>query len=499
MVEYIIVQAGGKGTRMGHLTANKPKCLVPVNNLPMLFHLFKKFPEKKFIVIGDYKYDVLREYLAAFAKVQYLLVDARGSVGTCAGLRQALRYIPLEKSFLLIWSDLILPDDYILPDDNYNWVGLSGDFSCRWKYENGLFEESASVVCGVAGLFLFHDKSELNEVPEEGEFVKWLGKRKMTFQTQMLSRTKEYGLLSEYNKLEEQKCRPFNKLTIEGDRIVKEGIDEQGEQLASREKAWYKFVQQRGFSHIPLIYGYAPLCMERINGRNMYEYGTLSKDGKRKILSDFIGTLRELHSLETVSADYFGMKETYVDKTFARLEAVRNMIPFANDKHIVINGKKCRNVLFYREEVQKRVHRMQRKEFVVIHGDCTFSNTMLDAELHPILIDPRGYFGRMEIYGDPVYDWAKLYYSLVGNYDQFNLKKFLLKILEDEVKLEIASNGWEEMENDFEEMLCSEVEMQEIKFIHAIIWLALTTYAWENFDSICGAFYNGLYYLEDVL
>ena len=58
--EYIIVQAGGKGTRMEYLTENKPKCLVSVNKLPMLFHLFKKYSDKKFIIIGDYKYDVLQ-------------------------------------------------------------------------------------------------------------------------------------------------------------------------------------------------------------------------------------------------------------------------------------------------------------------------------------------------------------------------------------------------------------------------------------------------------
>lgn len=45
-VEYVIVQAGGKGTRMEYLTRNKPKALVPVNNLPMIFHLFHKYPRK---------------------------------------------------------------------------------------------------------------------------------------------------------------------------------------------------------------------------------------------------------------------------------------------------------------------------------------------------------------------------------------------------------------------------------------------------------------------
>ena len=45
-VEYIIVQAGGKGTRMEYLTENKPKALVPIGNRPMLFHLFEQFPDR---------------------------------------------------------------------------------------------------------------------------------------------------------------------------------------------------------------------------------------------------------------------------------------------------------------------------------------------------------------------------------------------------------------------------------------------------------------------
>ena len=50
-MEYIIVQAGGKGTRLGYLTQNKPKALVPIENKPMLFHLFNKYPDKRFIII----------------------------------------------------------------------------------------------------------------------------------------------------------------------------------------------------------------------------------------------------------------------------------------------------------------------------------------------------------------------------------------------------------------------------------------------------------------
>jgi len=117
----------------------------------------------------------------------------------------------------------------------------------------------------------------------------------------------------------------------------------------------------------------------------------------------------------------------------------------------------------------------------------------------PVLIDPRGYFGLTELYGDVAYDWAKLYYSVVGNYDQFNLRRFDLSIGDDSVEIKIESNGWEDMEEFYLDLVKDEISSEQIKLIHAIIWLSLTTYAWEDYDSICGAFYNGLYYLEEVL
>ena len=87
----------------------------------------------------------------------------------------------------------------------------------------------------------------------------------------------------------------------------------------------------------------------------------------------------------------------------------------------------------------------------------------------------------------------------MGNYDQFNLKRFNLDIRESDVRLQIESNHWEDMEDTFFELLKDEVTPKQIKLLHAIIWLSLSTYAWEDYDSICGAFYNGLYYLEEAL
>lgn len=496
--DYIIVQAGGKGTRMEYLTVNKPKCLVPVENLPMLFHLFKKYPDKKFIIIGDYKYEVLREYLRAFTKVKYLLIDARGKHGTCAGISSALKMLPEGEAFMLIWSDLILQDNFFVPDEVANYIGISGDFSCRWKYEDNKFIEEVSTSHGVAGLFVFQSKAELDGVVEEGEFVRWLKEQEKSFTSLMLSKTREYGLLSEYKKIKGSRCRPFNRITLDGKYLIKEGIDEQGKKLAIREKAWYNHVQKLGIKDIPKIVSFEPFRMEKIEGKNVFEY-SLSLTEKEDILKKIIKMLRELHEKETVKADYFSMKEAYVSKTFARLDSIRNLIPFADNKYITVNGRKCRNVFFCQAELEDKLNKLPVDKFQLLHGDCTFSNMMLRNGKEPVMIDPRGYFGYTELYGDVAYDWAKLYYSIVGNYDQFNIGKFHLEIEESEVKLSIDSNGWEDMQDSFFTLLDGEVSEWQIKLIHAIIWLSLATYAWSDYDSVCGAFYNGIYYLEDAI
>lgn len=176
---------------------------------------------------------------------------------------------------------------------------------------------------------------------------------------------------------------------------------------------------------------------------------------------------------------------------------MRDLIPYANEKNITINGRKCRNVFFYKREFEKTLDTLECDNFCFIHGDPTFSNIMLRDSGEPIFIDPRGYFGNTELFGDPNYDWAKLYYSIAGNYDRFNLRDFHLEIGENYIELKIESNNWESLEKDFFNL--SGANEKAIKLLHAVIWLSFTTYAWHDYDSICGAFYNGLYYLEEVL
>ncbi|MFR8254240.1 MAG: hypothetical protein ACLVAP_11460 [Parasutterella sp.] len=45
----------------------------------------------------------------------------------------------------------------------------------------------------------------------------------------------------------------------------------------------------------------------------------------------------------------------------------------------------------------------------------------------------------------------------------------------------------------FSQLPTGEGNEKEIELIHSIIWLSMASHAWEDFDSMCVAFYNGTY------
>ncbi len=498
----IIIQAGGKGTRLEGLTRNKPKCLVPVNNLPIIFYAFKKFKNSQFTIISDYKTDVLEKYLKCFAQdYDYRIIKAKKN-GTISGIKDAIEDYSDNEPFMILWCDLILAENFKIPDTPGNYIGISIDFECRWSFINNQFIKEPSKENGVAGLFIFENKKLLENIPDEGAFVDWLQKSNITFNTLNLNGTKEIGTLLSYsdNNDSQVRCRPFNSMEFNGDIIVKKGINEQGKKIAIDEIAWYKHVKNLGYENIPEIYEYEPLTMKRVKGKNIWEYDCLIKSQKRDILKELISALNKLHNLEPPQpVNIKDVEDNFLNKTFDRISKIENLVPFANEQFIKINGQYYKNVFFNKEELKEAIKTIYPDEFRLIHGDCTFSNLMFDTyNMKAVLIDPRGYFGKTKFYGDVDYDWAKLYYSLKGDYDQFNRKKFTLDIREKEVEFAIKPSNWADMEEFFFDNIDG-VNKYKIKLLHAIIWLSLTTYAWEDYDSIAGAFYNGIVKLGEVL
>lgn len=150
VIKKIIIQAGGKGTRLEGLTRNKPKCMVPVNNLPIIFYAFQNFKDAEFTIIADYKTDVLEKYLKAFgSQYKYKIVKA-SKKGTISGIKEAISEYSDTEPFMIMWCDLILSDNFQIPETKGNYIGISKDFECRWSYINNQFIKEPSKENGIA-------------------------------------------------------------------------------------------------------------------------------------------------------------------------------------------------------------------------------------------------------------------------------------------------------------------------------------------------------------
>ncbi len=497
--DYIIVQAGGEGTRLRPLTENRPKALVSVNNCPIIFHLFNRFSGKKFIIIGDYKFDVLSQYLETFASESYILIHSEEK-GNVSGISAALKYIPEGSPFMIVWSDILLSEDFCPEQlENGCYVGITNQFPCSWSFQDGILEKKLVQENGVAGCFLFDRKERLSDIPSRGSFTKFLQGRTLPLTPMNMGTSREVGTLEAIANVDttENRCRPYNQILIDGEQVIKKGLTTEAERLIQREVEWYRTVYALGFKGIPEIHSLAPLTMSRVHGENIFKI-KVDDQYKKRVLDNLFVRLNELHQLKHGCLNYFDMYEEFYSKTMKRLRSIQDVIPFSRCNEILINGVLCKNVLYLPEFLQSTISGiMEESEFGILHGDCTFTNTLIDENYDIFFIDARGYFGHTPLIGDVYYDWAKVYYSIDGAFDQFNVKRFSLHIGNHEVTYQISPSGWSHLTQYFLDKI-PHCNVRKIKVIHAIIWLSLASHCWEDYDSLCLAFYNGLYLLNTL-
>lgn len=499
MTLTVIVQAGGRGSRLRHHTWNKPKCLVSVHGKPLLYHLFEKFSTARFIIIGDYLYDQLENYLQVDPPgVDYKLIKT-DQKGTCSGIDEALNLIPEDDPVLLTWSDLIINELPQFPDHaDRPIVYLTDAFTCRWSWQKTGLEEVTSEITGVPGIFYFAQRRQFTMPPPNGEFVKWFSKNIIDYETTIASELEELGDFAtiEANNSRIGFSRFFNQVDVLDQTVIKQAIDPNYAHLIDDEIVWYKDAQDLGFTRIPDVIDTDPFTMQRIHGKHIWEINDLTQREQRSILSDIIYTLDDLHSRSERVANEQSITNVYISKTQTRVKSVQQVIPNFDRESFTVNGVKCYNLFHERyypwwDQINSA---LQTDTFTPIHGDPTFSNTIIDKNLKAWFIDPRGSFDKPGIYGDPLYDFAKVYYSAVGGYDTFNQRKFKLHIDNDTCEILMPEPDCARVAQDvFEELLS---DMVNIELLHGLIWLSLSGYAKDDIDSIIGSFYNGLFWLN---
>lgn len=500
---HIIVQAGGRGSRLRHHTWNKPKCLVSVRGKPILYHLFECFSKANFLIIGDYSFGQLETYLRVNPpSVKYTLLET-GDKGTTSGISEALELVPKKSPVILVWSDLIISNPPDVKTSEVPVVVTTDAFTCRWTLnESGGLRELPGSKNGVPGLFYFSRSELFPAPPKSGEFVKWFSSNIPRFETFKCNDMEELGDFSSIEMNNEQAgfCRFFNRVEFDdtNNRVIKKVIDPIYESVHRDEINWYAQATKLGFRRIPSVLSTSPLVMEKIKGMHAYNLLDLNEREKRAVLADYLDTLTSLHDKGSMPSSLGDLKDVYISKTRARVDSVSALIPMFERESVTVNGRKCRNLFSERHSSLFDVlqERLKVDTFSPIHGDPTFSNSLIDDKLRVWFIDPRGSFAKPGIFGDKWYDFAKVYYSAVGGYDTFNRRKFKLHVDSDTVEVLMDTPMFAEIANSiFKDYFGN--EQIRVELLHGLIWLSLSGYVRDDIDSVIGSFYLGLYWIEE--
>src|SRR5689334_11008709 len=91
-----VILAGGMGTRLSEETVSRPKPMVEVGGMPILWHIMKIYGEvgfNEFVVALGYKADVIKSFFLDYFRLQNsFTVDlSRGGVDVHDGAREDWR------------------------------------------------------------------------------------------------------------------------------------------------------------------------------------------------------------------------------------------------------------------------------------------------------------------------------------------------------------------------------------------------------------------------
>ncbi len=493
MKDIAIIQAGGLGTRMGRHTRNKPKCLVPHMGRTILENNLLHLSSYKVYVIVDHLGDLVETYLRDILKRSDVEVVRAPEKSTTSGVKEIMSANPGSR-FVVIWSDLYLSKDPGMPESESISVGVTNDFKCRWSVRDGELAREASGENGVMGIFWFPNACSAADFDSSKSLVGGnLARLGIPFEKRLVSGVVEIGDAEEYERLVESgsKSRFFNSVQIFGDYVEKRCVDPSFSHLIEDEKRWYAHVGAK-CDFVPRVLSLDPFRMQRIEGSSPH-LAVADEASRRRVVESICDSLSSLHSFESrpsVDSDY---EDVYVVKTLSRVECVSSLIPFFDRRFIKINGLECLNPFHEsaRDDFVSGIRTIFGREYRLVHGDPTFSNIIVGSGLKPFLIDPRGRFGGTVLYGDAFYDWAKLYYSVIGNYDSVNRKAFEVRIGDGAVDIDCESNGYENQAPILVER--SGMEIGTMRLLHSLIWMSLTGYVREDVDSVMYSFYKGVF------
>ena len=179
--------------------------------------------------------------------------------------------------------------------------------------------------------------------------------------------------------------------------------------LIARTKFWYYFPTLRSSGTSPILSHFIEI--DYISGptfSNLFLEGLLSEE----MLTRLMNLMDELHMSEPVDSitlTYEDLRQFYLEKFYQRYQYLKPLMKIQGYErdHETVFSKIEESILEYIEHSSSNLVN-------IVHGDLWFRNILL-CKKQIQLIDMRGVIGsKVTLRGDKMYDYAKLYQSLLG-------------------------------------------------------------------------------------
>lgn len=525
----VCILAAGRGQRLGSLTSNINKGMLPIHDTAVISRIIWQFPDDaEFVVALGYQKESLREYLEAAhydRKITFVEVDNFEGEGSGPGHSMACCKDYLQRPFYLTTIDCIVNGD--IPDLSDNWIGVSKVYN-PLMYSTVKFDEYGQVtdfknkkpeghphayigLCGIKDWEVFWDNwhTYTHWTPQPDKEVENVG---VFYFHNKFPSLKAVELSWFDTGTREKYVYACNNLIGKGQLGLKKNIDEITYRVGNRILKYCgdegKHSGRVGRSHFlvgkipPATYfGKYIYAYQYIEGNDLYNVKNdddsvgINVEGFAKLL-DYLQD--SLFNKKVNKTDGFldECRKFYYDKTFGRLKqylATRHKnfaLPFK------INNICCLSV----EQLLNRVNWDMCTDGTPIrfHGDLNFGNILYNGERF-YLIDWRDCFGACMANGDLYYDLAKLYAGMDMSW--FNMKQNRFSVT---CHNNIAYYAYEvpksleDCKKYYEEWLDSQgYSVVKVKVIAALTMLNMCPLHEEAFQDIL--YYHSIYRLQELL
>jgi len=492
MVEYkILITTSGLGTRLGELTEHTNKCLVRIDDKPVISHIIESYPKNsKFVISLGYHGLHVKDFLnLAYPDYDFNFINVDNYKGFGSSLGYSILQCKNELNcpFIFHASDTIIKD-FTIPSLENNWViGSTKEDNSQYRTlnisKNNLikinekgeigFDFSYVGICAIKNFNLFFDELEkliksnygdvcdthvINQMLNNVDFecIKLNGENWFDVgNSSELIKTRKI-LRSDIDVLDKKDESVF----LFKDFVIKFFADEKINENRVKRTFYLNGLVPKIIDYRKNFYKY-----ERVEG-NLF-----SKSITDKKFENFLSWSKKNLWLNNDNHNDNDFKkkcyEFYIEKTKKRIS-----------KYVKQYGDEC---LINGENIPSIYDLLNLLEFksdwlcdgipTNFHGDFIIDN-VIESNNGYFLIDWRQDFAGDLVYGDLYYDLSKLYHNLTINHDIVN--KNLFNSSSDNCYILINSTL-----NDCKKILESFIkrngyDLKKVQLLTCIIWLNMS-------------------------